>query len=199
MRIQEITTSQIWKYLLSWNIVADRTLKLLLGALLKSSKYIWQTSGTLQRLGTHQQRGGSGIAKMLNEHSFKGLPMVSQSSALVLENPLIRFASGAEWSLLHIPPKPYSAGRAIKTKNPSTVVLDKARPLQRTGEVFNLTVENCHCYYANGFLTHNCDVFTQAAIYLRDAGWLEGKAAPVEDIDEIDYVQKREARINPYS
>jgi putative SOS response-associated peptidase YedK len=33
-------------------------------------------------------------------------------------------------------------------------------------KVFNLTVEDCHLFYANGFLVHNCDATTQALRYL---------------------------------
>ena len=28
--------------------------------------------------------------------------------------------------------------------------------------MFNLMVENAHCFYANGKLVHNCDAMTQA-------------------------------------
>lgn len=39
-----------------------------------------------------------------------------------------------------------------------------------TGLTFDLTVENEHCYFANGILVHNC---SQALSYLHDAGWLK--------------------------
>ncbi len=39
--------------------------------------------------------------------------------------------------------------------------------------VYDLTIEDAHCYYANGVLVHNTDSATQALRYLRDAGLLE--------------------------
>lgn len=36
--------------------------------------------------------------------------------------------------------------------------------------VFNLTVEEAHCYFANGWLVHNCDSVTMALNYLRRRG-----------------------------
>lgn len=37
---------------------------------------------------------------------------------------------------------------------------------RRVETVYNLTVEDCHLFYANGFLVHNCDATTQALRYL---------------------------------
>lgn len=42
------------------------------------------------------------------------------------------------------------------------------------------------------------DCFTQAAIYLRDAGQLDVTMAPDEDPEELDYHEKRRANANPY-
>lgn len=38
--------------------------------------------------------------------------------------------------------------------------------------VFNLMVEDAHCFYANGMLVHNCDAMTQALSDLNaKPGW----------------------------
>jgi len=42
------------------------------------------------------------------------------------------------------------------------------------------------------------DCFTQATIYLRDAGQLEVAVAPTEDPEELDYHEKRRSAVNPY-
>ena len=65
-------------------------------------------------------------------------------------------------------------------------------------QVYDLTVANEHCYYANGVLVHNC---TQALRYLRDAGWLEIDAPPRDDYDEEDLIDSgmMSTRVNPYA
>lgn len=37
---------------------------------------------------------------------------------------------------------------------------------ERKEKVYNLTIEDCHLFYANGFLVHNCDATTQAIRYM---------------------------------
>ena len=53
--------------------------------------------------------------------------------------------------------------------------------------VYDLTVADEHCYFANGILVHNCDALSQALRYLRDAGFLNIDPEP-DTIDEEDYV-----------
>lgn len=36
--------------------------------------------------------------------------------------------------------------------------------------VYNLTVANAHCYYANGILVHNCDTVSGALNWMRKHG-----------------------------
>jgi hypothetical protein len=64
--------------------------------------------------------------------------------------------------------------------------------------VYDLTVDEEHCYYANGILVHNC---TQALRYLRDAGWIDIDGAPPELYDEDDYAdsQAGKKKGNPYA
>jgi predicted phage terminase large subunit-like protein len=66
-----------------------------------------------------------------------------------------------------------------------------------TRHVFDLTVEEEHCYFANGVLVHNC---TQALRFLRDAGWLEIDPPPRDDWDDEDFADTgRPRRVNPYA
>ena len=63
--------------------------------------------------------------------------------------------------------------------------------------VYDLTVEDEHCYFANDILVHNC---TQALRYLRDAGWLVIDAPSRDWLDDEDYVDAgRKKRENPYA
>jgi predicted phage terminase large subunit-like protein len=48
----------------------------------------------------------------------------------------------------------------------ATVMLKEKLPVQQP--VFNLTVEDAHVYYANGILTHNCDVFSYLGLMIND-------------------------------
>ena len=44
-------------------------------------------------------------------------------------------------------------------------VAENVEPSGESGSrqpVFNLTIEDAHCFYANGLLVHNCDAMTQA-------------------------------------
>ena len=43
------------------------------------------------------------------------------------------------------------------------------------------------------------DCFTQAVTYLRDTGHLENVTVPDDEIEEIDYNERRKALVNPYA
>lgn len=47
--------------------------------------------------------------------------------------------------------------------------------------VFNLQVEEANCYYANGFLTHNCDTVVMALMRFRSGGFI---TLPSDDRDD---------------
>ena len=57
-------------------------------------------------------------------------------------------------------------------------------------------VDQCQ-QFPNGEHDDMVDTFTQATIYLRDAGLLELPAIPADEPEEVDYAVKR--RTNPYS
>jgi hypothetical protein len=62
-----------------------------------------------------------------------------------------------------------------------------------TQTVYDLTVDEEHCYYADGMLVHNC---TQALRYLRDAGFLDIDPRLEED-QEVEYYGRKKG--NPYA
>lgn len=122
-------------------------------------------------------------------------------------------AKGSGQSLLqdlrlsNIPAVPYNPGKADKVSR-----AHMASPLLEAG-LFWVLESNKHKgrvrTWAQPFLDqleqfptgeHDemVDCFTQAAIYLRDAGQLDVAVAPHEDPEEIDYHEKRRTAANPY-
>ena len=71
-----------------------------------------------------------------------------------------------------------SAGHPAKTDTRSDADV-------RLAPVFNLTVEDAHCYFANGVLVHNCDTITQALIYSRKLNLLELPTDILNDQEEF--------------
>lgn len=51
--------------------------------------------------------------------------------------------------------------------------------------VYNLTVADAHCYYANGKLAHNCDTVSQSLRHLRDIGLLTRSEERVQEIESM--------------
>jgi hypothetical protein len=75
--------------------------------------------------------------------------------------------------------------------------LDLVRQVHNTHtmrHVYDLTVEEEHCYYANGLLVHNCDALSQGLRVLRDMGFIE-----IDPPREYDYDDERPKRENPYA
>ena len=109
--------------------------------------------------------------------------------------------------LSNIPAVPYNPGKADKVTRAHI-----ASPLLEAG-VFWVLESNKNRgkprtwvdqffsqleYFPAGEHDEMVDCFTQATIYLRDAGQLEVVAAPHEDPEEIDYHEKRRTATNPY-
>ncbi len=71
--------------------------------------------------------------------------------------------------------------------SPSCAASHAGTNITKTGEstilpVYNIEVEEAHCYYANGILVHNCDVLTMSLLFVRQKFWLG-----IEPDDETDY------------
>ena len=52
-------------------------------------------------------------------------------------------------------------------------------------KVYNLTVEDAHCYFANGMLTHNCDTVSQALMRFRQGGFIQLHSDQEDEIPEF--------------
>ena len=87
-----------------------------------------------------------------------------------------------------------SAQQGASQQSQDFVLVRQVRNTHTMKEVYDITVENEHCYYANGLLVHNC---TQGLRYLRDAGFLDIDPEPYYDDD--DYADVRPKRTNPYA
>jgi predicted phage terminase large subunit-like protein len=110
--------------------------------------------------------------------------------------------------LSNIPVFPYNPGKASKIQRAHMVapllendicwVLESTKnrgKARNWAQPFLDQIEN----FPNAEHDDHVDTFTQLMLYLRDSGMLEIITSPHEDLDEIDYVKKREARVNPYS
>lgn len=67
----------------------------------------------------------------------------------------------------------------------------RVESLVESGEkkpVYNLTVADAHCYYANGILVHNCDSMTLALMRFREGGLISIK---VDEDDEEDFIPRK--------
>ena len=122
-------------------------------------------------------------------------------------------AKGSGQSLLqdlrlsNIPAVPYNPGKADKTARAHMAsplleagvfwVLESAKNKGRARTWVDPFLKQLEQFPA-GEHDEMVDCFTQAAIYLRDAGQLDVAVAPDEDPEEIDYHEKRRAAVNPY-
>jgi predicted phage terminase large subunit-like protein len=122
-------------------------------------------------------------------------------------------AKGSGQSLLqdlrlsNIPAVPYNPGRADKIAR-----AHMASPLLES-DIFWVLESNKHKgrprtwvqpfldqleQFPAGEHDEMVDCFTQAVIYLRDAGQLEVAVAPVDELEEVDYDKRKRSAINPY-
>lgn len=122
-------------------------------------------------------------------------------------------AKGSGQSLLqdlrlsNIPAVPYNPGKADKTARAHMAsplleagvfwVLESAKNKGRARTWVEPFLKQLEQFPA-GEHDEMVDCFTQAAIYLRDAGQLEVAVAPDDEPDEIDYDARKKQRSNPY-
>lgn len=86
-----------------------------------------------------------------------------------------------------------SAAVLAKLQNHGTALVSAVWCTHTTQPVFNLTVEDAHCFYANGVLVHNCDSTCQALLRFRQGGFI------TLDSDEEEEVRTfRSRRARPY-
>lgn len=53
--------------------------------------------------------------------------------------------------------------------------------------------------FPNGEHDDQVDQFTQAMIYLRDGGWFELAYAEPDEVEDVDYYEKKRNKVNPYA
>jgi phage terminase large subunit-like protein len=87
----------------------------------------------------------------------------------------------------------FIAAPNAKLPKASSVLVKAVFNTHTTQTVYDLTVDQEHCYYADGMLVHNC---TQALRYLRDAGFLDIDPRLEED-QEVEYYGRKKG--NPYA
>jgi predicted phage terminase large subunit-like protein len=68
--------------------------------------------------------------------------------------------------------------------NQNTCLVKAVMCTNTSKQVYNLTVDGAHCYYANGILVHNCDTVSMAISYMRRSGLLVRNAEWTADLDQ---------------
>lgn len=87
-------------------------------------------------------------------------------------------ASGAAGVLLPIASARLFVLPNAKQPNQSFALVSRVRNTHTTQRVYDLTVEQAHCFYANGLLAHNC---TQALMRMRQGGFIRLPSDMPED------------------
>lgn len=152
--------------------------------------------GRLQLNGIDQRKAGNGIVKMLKTTSAL---LKSEKSFLKIGKRLKEqnHVNGVESNLNLRASAGNTVARLVNAKK-ADGDLEKVTTLTNTMQkVFNLTVDEVNCYFANGILVHNCDTVTQACIYLRSGLWVthpdddeesDNSAIHNQDIDDDDMI-----------
>jgi hypothetical protein len=186
--ILQTMTFRIWNAFPKKNIGVNTEQK---GLLLGKGPSNWPISrqSDQKRLnGINQTQVENGIES--TQKKQKGL--FGQSLAFILN--YMGSAYGAVMNLLPRRQGKSFAEESAKFQNLHTGVVKEVNLLNITKAVYDLTVEDEHCYFANGILVHNC---TQTIRFLKDAGWLDINPEP--RYDDEDYVDARPKRVNPYA
>ncbi len=80
------------------------------------------------------------------------------------ESKQISYVKSAAQASNHSSQTPSFAGNLVRTRHGTRPIQVMRRPRELEGRrpVFNLTVVDAHCFYANGILVHNCDALAWA-------------------------------------
>jgi len=143
--------------------------------ILRHSWNIWRLSARSLLHGISLKPVVCGIGSTVSLPSLRPEPLGTQN--FLSQDPPVRGAGAPQ------PRKTAGRSSALLTAEvPTTGTLPgSAKPCTPTSQpVFNLTVENVHCYYANGILVHNCDSTSMAVMRFRKGGYLR------TDLDEPD-------------
>lgn len=147
---------------------------------------IWLGSGRKQLTGTAQRRVGSGIERLV--------PRRWRRAALLTKQGKDKLPSKKQTLLQRFARSVAKSFRRLRAGLQSAAMRAQVESLVESGEkkpVYNLTVADAHCYYANGVLVHNCDSMTLALMRFRQGG-LISIGADEEDNDVIVVPRRRE-------
>lgn len=140
---------------------------------------IWLRSGICLKNGIAAKKVVNGIEKMRLRH-FERREILSHTAKAITQG----FANGVgHLSRLKVLKKLCVRLNALKL-NQNICVVSSVKPTHTTRPVYNLTVENDNCYYANGILVHNCDTVSMALRHLRDLGLLTRSPERLAEIDQ---------------
>ena len=160
-----------------WNVYRPKSIVGFLKLSVKKIKNIWQKLDHWHRRGIDPKQAGPGIPKTplavdleiriasafcAVMDSKQNLATPSFVPSFVPVDPEIiqakngrsqRFASIAEKTLLRNPPDMPQKQKPAPDSVPNDLAWEK---------VYNLTIDDAHCYFANGILTGNCDTLSGA-------------------------------------
>jgi len=107
---------------------------------------IWEKSGNLQRFGMPRKQEKNGIRSIARKYG-KAEKRSSSNAFIAVE------------SLKRTSKRPNTA-----TTTARPLIVESVLETGRTADVYNITVEREHCYYANGVLSANCDCLRYIAM-----------------------------------
>jgi PBSX family phage terminase large subunit len=155
----------------TWNTMLNY--KILTKTLLNSEKRGLKRLKKKRLIGTSQKKGWNGIDNMLSIlllNSLKKLKPKSVSNAFLNLKPSILNPSFAQttvsplgeenkvWIMNNEPASPAGTNLpSTSTTQKNIVQVIAVTKLEEKHDVYNISVEDAHEYYANGVLVHNCD------------------------------------------
>lgn len=150
-----------------------------IGRLGRSKGAIWNQLGIWQPNGTKAQRDENGIKDAPLQRSG------SQERPSPIAKAIMRGLAGGAARLLRprVLKRDFVA-QGVRKPKADTVWVNSVRSLNTTCAVYNITVEDAGCYYANGILVHNCDTVSMAAKFLRDNGLLTRAPERLSEIED---------------
>ena len=165
------------------------------GADHKPAVIIWHGSSSKPKHGTPLQKGWHGTHKMPSAKRKKPEQRGAQQLVSGLDLSASSHVGGVNNQAWSSTTQPSFAPTPAQRQHQNTVVQVTVAPPTGQARVYNLTVRDEHVYYANGYLTHNCDTLTQSLRYIRDLGYLT--LARTNRYDDVDRTPQQPV-INPY-
>ena len=151
----------------------------------KRSALTSQNKGLWRRYGINLRKAALGIARSpLNLLSKLGKSLRPSPREIADQSLGLAYAIGAgHHTNIEMPQNVAVAKAAPKIDQ---IIWEEGghRPTDISCPVYNLTVDEAHCYYANGILVHNCDTVAYALRYLRESGLLQRAPERMAELEE---------------